>query len=98
MAKVVKHRVRVDATASKAMASRRGVGRVRHIHTKVLWVQKAVARRELTNAKVLGCQNPADLGTKHLAQREVHECMRRGGCQIAGRIVEGYDNDRSTTS
>ena len=31
-------RVRVDATASKAIASRRGVGRVRHLHTQVLWV------------------------------------------------------------
>ena len=30
--KVVKPRVRVDATASKAIASRRGVGRVRHLH------------------------------------------------------------------
>ena len=48
MAKVVKPRVRVDATASKAIASRRGVGRVRHLHTQVLWVQEAVARRELT--------------------------------------------------
>ena len=34
MAKVVKPRVRVDATASKAIASRRGVGRVGHLHTK----------------------------------------------------------------
>ena len=38
LAKVVKPRVRVDATASKATASRRGVGRVRHFHTNVLWV------------------------------------------------------------
>ena len=48
MAKVVKPRVRVDATASKAIASRSGVGRVRHLHTQVWWVQEAVARRELT--------------------------------------------------
>ena len=40
MAKVVKPRVRVDATASKAIASRRGVVRVRHLHTQVLWVQE----------------------------------------------------------
>ena len=33
MAKVVKPRVRVDATASKAIASRRGVGRVSHLQT-----------------------------------------------------------------
>ena len=45
MAKVVKPRSRVDVTAPKAIASRRGVARVRHLHTHVLWVQEAVARR-----------------------------------------------------
>ena len=50
MAKVVRPRLRVGA--SKAIASRRGVGRVRHLHTQVLWVQEAVARRELTILKV----------------------------------------------
>ena len=84
MAKMVTPRVRADATASKAIASRRGLGRVSHLHTQVLWVQEAVARRELTIAKVPGCGNPAYLGTKHLAQREVHECMRRAGCHTAG--------------
>ena len=48
MTKMVTPRVRVDATAPKAVASRRGVVRVRHLHTQVLWVQEAVARRELT--------------------------------------------------
>ena len=70
MAKVVKPRVRVDATASKAIASRRGVGRVRQLHAKVLWVP--------------GVENPADLVTKHLAQKEMHECLRRAGCHITG--------------
>ena len=79
MANLVKPRVRVDATASKAIASRRGVGRVRHLHTQVLWVQEAVARRELTIAKVPGVENLADVGTKHLAQREMHECLKRAG-------------------
>ena len=49
-----------NATASKGMASRRGVGIVRHLHTQVLSVQEAVARRELTIARVPGCENPAD--------------------------------------
>ena len=84
MAKVVKPRVRVDATASKAIASRRGVGQVRHLHTQVLWVQEAVARRELTIVKVTGIENPADMGTKHLAQKEIHEFRRRAGCRIVG--------------
>ena len=69
MAKVVKPRVRVDATASKAIAPRRGVGRVRHLHTQVLWVQEAVARRELTIVKVTRIENPADVGTKTLSSK-----------------------------
>ena len=73
MAKVVMPRVRVDATASEAIASRRGVERVRHLHTQVLWVQEAVARRELTIVKVPGVENPADMGTKHVVQREMDE-------------------------
>ena len=84
MAKVVKPRVRVGATASKAIASRRGVERVRHLHTQVLWEQEAVARRELTIATVPGVENPADMGTKHLAQKEMHECLRRAGCHTTG--------------
>ena len=88
MAKVVKPRVRVDATASKAIASRRGVGRVRHLHTQVLWVQEAVARRELTIVKVTGIENPADMGTKHSAQKEMHECMRRARVPHRGWTFE----------
>ena len=96
-AEVVKPRVRVNATASKAIASRRGVGRVRHLHTEVLWVQEAVARRELTIAKVPGCENPTDFGTKHLVQKEMHECLKIASCRITGgrlrlafRVAEGF--------
>ena len=84
MSKVVKPRVHVDATASKVIASRRGVGRVRHLHTQVLWVPEAVARRELAVVKVRAVENPADMGTKHLVRREMHECMRSAGCHTAG--------------
>eukprot|EP00971_Amphidinium_carterae_P236426 4692058-Amphidinium_carterae.1 len=40
-------RVLVDANACKGIASRRGVGRVRHLHTHILWVQECVAQRRL---------------------------------------------------
>ena len=50
---------------------------MRHLHTQVLWVQEAVARRELTIVKVLEVENPADMGTKDLAEKEMHECLRR---------------------
>ena len=95
MAKVVKLRVRVDATASKAIASRRGVGRVRHLHTQVLWVQEAVARPELTIVKVPEVENPADMGMKHFAQKEMHECLRRAGYHITGGAVEDGVSSRT---
>ena len=81
MSKVVKPRVRVDATASKAIASRR----VRHLLLQVLWVQEAVARREQTIVKVLGVEHPRRHGMKHLSQKEMHECLRRAGCHVGGR-------------
>ena len=68
MAKVVKPRVRVDATASKAIASRRGGAKSETPPCpSLVGAQEAVTRRELTIAKVPGYENPADLWTKHLA-------------------------------
>ena len=79
LAKVVKPRVRVDATTSKAIASRRGVGRARYLHTQVLWVQEEVDRRELTIARVPGCENPDRFRHETLGSDEdarVHEKSR----------------------
>ena len=84
MSKVVKPHVRVHATASKAIASRLGVGRMRQLQTQVLRVQEAVARRELTIVKVPGVEYSTDMGTEHLAQREMHKCLKRAGCHITG--------------
>ena len=110
MAKVVKPRVCVDATASKAIASRRGVERGRHLHTQVLWLQEAVARRELTITKVPGVENPADMETKHLAQEEMHDeqgainwravkndVSGRKGTQAALRATEMETKTRTET-
>ena len=36
-----------DSTAAKSFGSRRGVGRMRHIETRALWLQEAVNRKEV---------------------------------------------------
>ena len=36
-----------------------------------------MARRELTIVKVPGVEHPADTGTKHLAQKEMQDCLKR---------------------
>ena len=59
-------RLWTDSSAAKGMASRRGVGGVRHIETQTLWLQRAVTTKQISVHKIDGARNPADLGTKHL--------------------------------
>ena len=51
----LKARVRVstDASAAKGIASRRGLGKIRHIEVHQLWVQDKVASGEVEVRKVL---------------------------------------------
>ena len=57
----------MDSSAAKAIASRIGLGRVRHLEIRSLWLQEAVAKNKLELRKVLGKINPADLLTKILS-------------------------------
>ena len=57
-------RLRVGSAAAKSMASRTGLGRVRNLDVRHLWLQEAVRRRRLTIHKVRGDGNPADWLTK----------------------------------
>ena len=64
-----------DATAGKAIASRRGLGRVRHIDVSNLWIQEQVADESIELQKIKNVYNPADPMTKHLAETEMQHCM-----------------------
>ena len=56
--------VHTDATAAIGIASRQGLGRIRHIATTDLWVQQRLKSGDLCIEKILGQINPADLMTK----------------------------------
>jgi hypothetical protein len=64
----MKLHVYTDSSAAKGIASRRGAGRIRHLHTALLWVQGKVADKSMRVFKVRGEDNVADLGTKHLSR------------------------------
>ncbi|CAK0877935.1 unnamed protein product [Prorocentrum cordatum] len=72
-----------DATAASGIAHRRGAGRIRHIETKTLWLQRHVTKRRVILSKTLGKVNVADLGTKHLAQKELDEMLGLLGFFVA---------------
>ena len=54
-----------DATAAIGIRKRRGLGKIRHLHTADLWVQERTRNGDIELLKVLGTENPADAFTKY---------------------------------
>ena len=79
----IKARVRTDATTGKAICSRRGLGKTRHIHTQYLWIQERVQCRDIELVKVSTNDNVADLLTKHLEQSKVNDFSERLCCETS---------------
>ena len=71
-----------DSSAAIGIASRSGLGKLRHLETHTLWLQEKCRTGAITVKKVRGEVNPADLFTKHLASREkVHQLLGLFGCE-----------------
>ena len=60
-----------DASAGRAMATRRGVGRVRHLDARWLWLQQLCAEGVVGVRARPGEHNEADLGTKMVDLRRM---------------------------
>ena len=58
--------IHTDASAAKAIASRKGLGKVRHIEVNQLWIQDRVGSGDVELHKIAGTVNPADALTKHV--------------------------------
>ena len=58
-----------DSSAAIGIASRQGLGKLRHLDVHTLWLQQAVRSGRIALKKVLGTDNPADIFTKHQASR-----------------------------
>ena len=66
-----------DSAAAIGIASRSGLGKLRHLQVHLPWVQQHVRNKVSELLKVLGKENPADLLTKHLAQGDIDDHMHR---------------------
>ncbi len=83
-------RVWIDSTATMGICSRQGLGKLRHIDTRSLWVQQRVREGSLELRKVRGEANPADLFTKHLTSEDrVKMLLELFSCRfVGGRAAE----------
>ena len=62
----VKIKLLLDSSSARQILSRAGVGRIRHLSVKVLWLQQKVEAKEIHVGAVGTVDNIADLGTKRL--------------------------------
>ena len=62
-----------DSSAARGTAHRKGVGKIKHLETRTLWVQDQVARGRIILNKIDGESNPADLLTKYLSGPKIKQ-------------------------
>ena len=68
-------RLHVDSSAAKAIASRQGMGKIRHLEVRHLWLQQVVREGRLILRKVAGKLNCADLLTKGLGIDDIKKLL-----------------------
>ena len=61
----------VDSSAAKAMMSRTGLGKTRHIEVDFLWAQSIIRAGKARIYKIAGEFNPADILTKPKSRAEI---------------------------
>ena len=66
-----------DSSAARGTASRRGLGKLRHVQTRYLWIQERVAKNELKIVAVGTKQNVWDLCTKPGNKETCEKHMKR---------------------
>ena len=74
-----------DSSAAKSFTVRRGLGRMRHIEVRFLWLQSEVLKKTVKVVKVKGEDNPADLMTKYLGEKDISKCLHK--MNVAMRII-----------
>ena len=71
-----------DSSAAKSFVSRKGLGKMKHLEIRDLWLQREVSLGKVVVNKVDGKKNPADLMTKYLRKEEIEERLQLMGIRI----------------
>eukprot|EP00959_Pyramimonas_sp_CCMP1952_P158769 3320911-Pyramimonas_sp.AAC.1 len=66
--------IECDAPSAIAIATRRGLGRLRHLGVKWLLLGQLVGTGQIKIAKVKGIENAPDVGTKFLVKAALEKC------------------------
>ena len=70
-------RLLTDASAAKGIASRKGLGKVKHLDVSQLWIQDRVANGDIEIVKINGNENIADILTKHVNSEDIRVHLQK---------------------
>ena len=71
--------VESDSSVAKSFASRKGLGKQRHVRTRYLWIQERVAANHLKIRKIPGTMNTSDILTKSTEAKTLEKHMKELG-------------------
>ena len=80
---VLQGTVHCDASATLSIVRRQGLGKLRHVNVRYMWVQDRVRTGDFKVAKVDGKWNPADLFTKYLPAANIEQHMESLGFETS---------------
>ena len=80
--------LQTDSSAEKGISQRLGLGRVKHLEIRSLWLQSVVRDNQITIEKVLGTENCADLGSKILGITGLTQTRYDCGVRLLDRTEE----------
>jgi len=77
-----------DSNAAIGSAKRMGVGKIRHLELRELWIQEQVSLKRINLSKVLGAENQADVMTKQIKGQQLFEMLCECMGERCGPAVE----------
>ena len=81
-----------DSSSARQLAAKQGVGKVRHLDGKILWIQQHVLSGDVQLQQLPTVWNVSDLCTKALTQQRVKLLLHElNVCDDAGLTVIGLD-------
>ena len=79
-----------DRSGARGILQRKGVGRLRHLSCRILWLQNLIGVGAIKLSAVSGSTNPADIGTKRLTANRLRSLMSLLGLyNMSTKTVEG---------
>ena len=84
--------IHTDSTSGKSFCERLGVGRMKHIEIKYLFIQAMVKERQVVIKQINTLHNPGDIGTKHLPPSTLTYLMSIIKCTFSHNFKEESDH------